>query len=149
MSNMEEVVELFLTWIPSLANLVDISTSTTSENFSVRTINCRRLSIKQKLLLRRRAVAFHFANRHLCNVLFAMDEVTFGPIHHPSPPQSRQLPASLRRPEATTIQPPRSLSVFPVRYLRPPIPPNWHLISGNESNNSNNNSNNGNSASGN
>lgn|SRR5574343_274026 len=80
MASMEEVVELFLTWIPTLASLVQINISTAnSGTFSVRTIDCRHLNIKQKLLIRRRAAAFHFANRHLFNLMFMDDEINFGP----------------------------------------------------------------------
>ena len=80
MANLDEVVELFLTWIPTLTSLIHINISTSNAGtYSIRSIDCRHLNTKQKLLIRRRAACFHFANRHLFNLMFIDDEINFGP----------------------------------------------------------------------
>jgi hypothetical protein len=76
---MDEVVELFLAWVPTLADRVFITQAVTRDNYAVRVVNCSRLPVKQKLLIRKRATLFHYANKHLCNIMFSMDEISFGP----------------------------------------------------------------------
>ena len=78
MSNPDELMELFCSWIPTLRDSIDI-TSHVSQHMVTKVINYSRLTTRQKLLVRRRAVEFQFAMRHWCNVLFSTDEITFGP----------------------------------------------------------------------
>jgi hypothetical protein len=77
METLEGMVELFLTWIPNLVNLIQVSSSQAGI-YPIRDIDCNRLTIRQKLLIRKRAVGFHFANRQTINLMFNGDLITFG-----------------------------------------------------------------------
>lgn len=109
MTTLEEYVELFLTWIPLLASKVFVY-QITRGLYPARVIDTKDLSIRHKLLVRRRAASFHYANQHDINIMFCENSILFSkkapedqypPRNLMQPPQSQHPPITILR-QATT-----------------------------------------------
>jgi len=77
--NIDELLELFLDTVPSCRFYLDITSSFTEDRQAIRIINTSRLNIRCKVLVRRRAALFHYANRSTCSMMFNGEEIILGP----------------------------------------------------------------------
>lgn len=122
MATLDEIVELFLSWIPTLVNLIQVSSSQAGL-FPMRDIDCSRLTTRQKLLIRKRAVGFHFANRQAINLMFYGDLITFSPTPQTLQQQEEQQHQNQQQPQQNLQQqeqqPQQPQQIEQQFYLRP------------------------------
>jgi len=88
MSNIDELLELFLAWMPLFVPSLIVSRSLPNDPFQIRGIDSRNLNPREKLAFKVKAASFHYANKHLCNMMFSGDEVIIGPKFQVVPGQT-------------------------------------------------------------
>lgn len=118
MTTLEEYVELFLTWIPLLASKVVVY-QIARGLYPTRVVDSKDLSIREKLLIRRRAASFHYANKHDINIMFCEDSILFTK----KAPEDQQhagnlLPPPMPPPQVTILRQvtPSRVAPFPARF---------------------------------